>query len=128
MKVAPDRLLLAAVAILLAAHLFIPPSLVAKVEVREGATETVLRAQTIELVDGRGLTRLNVRTEGDGTVVFRMMDAKGAIRVKLAASDDGSGLVLLNGDTEPGVHLLASRAETKVSVAEKGKKTRVLRP
>jgi hypothetical protein len=128
MKIEPDRLLLGAVAILLAAHLLVPSSLASKVEAREGATEAVLRAQAIELVDGRGLTRLNVRTEGDGTVVFRMMDAKGAIRVKLAASDDGSGLVLLNGNTEPGVHLLASRVETKVSVAEKGKKTRVLQP
>ena len=57
-----------------------------------------------------------------------MMDAKGTIRVKLGASEEGSGLVLLDDNTEPGVHLLASRGGTKVSVAQKGKETRVFQP
>jgi hypothetical protein len=109
MKDERAQLLLATIAVLLAAHLFMPSSLVSSAQARDEAASTVLRARTIELVDERGLTRVSLRTEEDGTVVFRMMDAKGTIRVKLGASEDGSGLVLLNGNTEPGVHLLASR-------------------
>jgi hypothetical protein len=48
----------------------------------------VLRAQRIELVD-------------------RIRDLEGNIRVKLGASQSGSGLVLLNDRTEPGVQVLA---------------------
>lgn len=55
---------------------------------------------------------LNV--EADGSVVFRLHDRDGAIRVKLGADNDGSGLVLLDGKTEPGVHILAGSPQTGI--------------
>src|SRR3972149_455826 len=123
------QLLLATVAALLAAHHFMPLPLVPTAQAGEkAAIHTVLRARTIELVDERGQTRVNLRTEPNGEVVFRMMDARGTIRVKLGASEDGSGLVLLDDQTEPGVHILASRKGTTVALAEKGKEPRVLKP
>ena len=66
----------------------------------------VLRAQTIELVDEQGQIRAQINTESSGEVVFRLRDAKGNIRVKLGAAEDGSGLLLLDESTEPGIHLL----------------------
>jgi hypothetical protein len=90
-------------------------------------TQTVLRAQSIELVDGSGRVRAQLNVSPDGEVVFRLRDAKGTIRVKLAASEAGSGLLLANERTEPGVHILAQRAQTSV-LLQRGAKRRVLRP
>ena len=49
--------------------------------------------------------RLNV--EANGEVVFRLLDETGTIRVKLGAGSDGSGLLLANDATEPGIHMVA---------------------
>jgi hypothetical protein len=68
---------------------------------------SVLRAQAIELVDDQGQVRAQLTVESSGETVFRLRDATGTIRVKLAAAEDGSGLLLLDEATEPGVHLLA---------------------
>lgn len=69
-----------------------------------------------------------MKVEADGEAVFRLRDARGAIRVKLGASEEGSGLLLLDDNTEPAVHLLAKRGGTTVTLAEKGKDKRVLTP
>ena len=53
---------------------------------------SVLRAQMIELVDARGVTRARFTTEENGEVVLRLMAAKGELRLKLGAGNDGSGL------------------------------------
>jgi hypothetical protein len=53
--------------------------------------------------------RAQLSVEANGEAVFRMRDAKGTIRVKMGASEQGSALVLLNEATEPGVHILAKR-------------------
>lgn len=66
----------------------------------------VLRAQAIELVDDHGQIRAQLNVESNGEAVFRMRDATGAIRVKLGAAKDGSGLLLIDESTEPGVHIL----------------------
>jgi hypothetical protein len=89
--------------------------------------KTVLRAESIELVDGSGRVRAQLDVSPDGEVVFRLRDAKGTIRVKLAASEAGSGLLLANERTEPGVHILAQRTQTSV-LLQRGAKRRVLRP
>jgi hypothetical protein len=73
---------------------------------------SVLRARVIELVDADGRVRSRLNVERDGEVVFRLLDQKGTIRVKLGAGEHGSGLVLLDETTEPGVHLLARRQAT----------------
>jgi hypothetical protein len=74
------------------------------------AINPVLRARTLELVDGHGRVRSRLNVESDGTVVFRLFDQTGTIRVKLGANDGGSGLVLNDETTEPGVHIVARRA------------------
>jgi hypothetical protein len=91
------------------------------------AVPTVLRAQAIELVDSRGRARAQLDVESNGEVVFRLRDAKGTIRVKIGASEDGSGLVFLNEATEPGVHILAKRTETSLTV-QRGERRQVIRP
>ncbi len=128
MKEKSTQILLGAIAALLVVHLFLSPPLLTVAHAREETVSTVLRARTIELVDESGRARVNLRTEKDGAVVFRMMDSKGTIRVKLGASESGSGLLLFDETTEPGVHLLATRDETKVSLARKGKEPRVIQP
>jgi hypothetical protein len=70
----------------------------------------VVRAQRIELVDPAGQQRARLGVEEDGTVVFRLIAANGDIRVKLAADDGGSGFLLLDSGTEPGVHMLADES------------------
>jgi len=87
----------------------------------------VLRAQAIELVDSGGLVRAQLNVSPDGEVVFRLRDANGTIRVKLGASESGSGLVLVNERTELGVHILAERTGTSLTL-QRGGKRRVLRP
>jgi hypothetical protein len=88
----------------------------------------VLRARSLELVDERGQVRANLKVEPSGEVVFRLRDAKGTIRAKLAASEEGSGLLLIDDRTEPAVHLLAKSTGTTVTLAEKGKEKRVIKP
>jgi hypothetical protein len=88
---------------------------------------TVLRAQLLELVDESGTKRATLKVEPEGAVVFRLMDEDGTIRVKLGAGRDGSGLLLANEKTEPGVHLLATRTKTWVAL-QRDSKRRVIRP
>jgi hypothetical protein len=73
---------------------------------------TVLRAQAFELVDERGQVRSRLNVESSGEVVLRLLDQKGTIRVKLGAGETGSGLVLIDEATEPGIHLVARRTGT----------------
>jgi hypothetical protein len=87
----------------------------------------VLRAQTIELVDGRGRVRAQLKVEPGGQVVFRLRDAAGRVRVKLGADEAGSGLVLMNETSEPGVHVLATRTATSLAL-QRGDVRRVLTP
>jgi hypothetical protein len=97
---------------------------------RAGAAQTVppvLRARAIELVDGRGRVRAQMNVESDGEVVLRLRDANGTVRVKIGASEAGSGLLLANEETEPGVHILAKRTGTFVAV-QRGQKRQVISP
>jgi hypothetical protein len=88
----------------------------------------LLRIRALELVDDRGRVRAQLDAEPSGEVVFRLRDASGAIRVKLGASETGSGLVLLDGATEPGVHILSGRSGTSLTLAGKGGARRVIEP
>ena len=87
----------------------------------------VLRARAIELVDEAGLARAQLNVSPDGQVVFRLRDESGAIRVKLGADENGSGLLLLDNRTTPGVQALATRARTSLTLRRSGHR-RVLRP
>jgi hypothetical protein len=87
----------------------------------------VLRAQTIELVDRGGRVRAQLKVEPGGQVVLRLRDEAGRVRVKLGADEAGSGLVLMDEDTEPGVQALATRSATSLTLRRDGKR-RVLVP
>lgn len=89
---------------------------------------SVLRAQKIELVDARGVTRARLSTEADGEVVLRLIAANGELRVKLGASNDGSGLLLANAATEPGVHVLAQGTAVATLKLKAAERERVLEP
>jgi len=129
MKERTTQLLPAVVVMLLAAQLFRSAPAPSAVPAVEGdRTPSVLRARTIELVDDHGLIRANLKVESNGEAVFRILDANGTVRVKLGAADDGSGLLLLDDRTEPAVHLLAKRTGTTVTLAERGKSQRVIKP
>jgi hypothetical protein len=91
------------------------------------AVPDVLRAQAIELVDSRGRVRAQLNVSPDGEAVFRLRDANGVIRIKLGADEAGSGLLLANERTEPGVHILATRTRTSLTL-QRGAQRRVLRP
>jgi hypothetical protein len=91
------------------------------------AVAPVVRARAIELVDDRGRVRAQLDVEPTGEVVFRLRDASGTIRVKVEASEEGSGLVLLDEATEPGIHMLAKRGGTSLTVA-KGKQQHTITP
>lgn len=82
-----------------------------------------ITVKEFELVDSNGQQRVSIRAEEDGEVVFRLKDAKGTIRVKMGASEDGSGLVLLDDSTNVGIHALAKKDGTTLTLINKeGKK------
>ena len=54
---------------------------------RAFANVSVLRAQKIELVDARGVTRARFTTEENGEVVLRLIAANGELRVKLGGGN-----------------------------------------
>jgi hypothetical protein len=98
------------------------------------AIEPVLRARALELVDAHGRVRSRLNVESDGEVIFRLFDQTGTIRVKLGADKDGSGLVLNDETTEPGVHIIARRAPlperktTGLTLTGAGGRQRVVTP
>jgi hypothetical protein len=78
-----------------------------------------VRAQAFELVDAQGQVRSRLTIEESGQVVLRLLDETGTIRVKIDADAEGSGLVLLNDSTEPGIQMLAQRDETVIRLTGK---------
>jgi hypothetical protein len=88
----------------------------------------VLRGSALELVDPQGQVPGRMNVEPDGEVVLRLLDQRGTIRVKLGAGTDGSGLLLANDRTAPGVHLLATAAGSSVRVVNKDGRERLIAP
>ena len=86
--------------------------------------ETV-RARAIELVDEHGHVRAQLNVESNGEAVFRLRDDKGEIRVKLGAGRNGSGLLLLDGATDPAIHMLAGHSGPSVTLKSKGAQRRI---
>lgn len=85
-----------------------------------------IRVKEFELVDNVGTTRAAIKVEPDGEVIMRLRDKNGAIKVKIGASEDGSGLVLLNNSTELGIQALVKRTGTKLVMMDKDGKKREL--
>jgi hypothetical protein len=122
MRIPPPSVALIAIGLLLVLGV-LPRELPAQAE----AVPAVLRAQAIELVDSHGKVRAQLNVTPDGEAVFRLRDPNGVIRVKLGADEAGSGLLLANERTEPGVHILATRSRTSLTL-QRGGQRRVLRP
>jgi len=92
------------------------------------ANSDILRVKAIELIDNHGQVRAQLEVESNGEVVFRLRDEEGTIRVKLGASQNGSGLLLLNDLTEPGIHLLADRDSTRITLSEQSGAQQEIKP
>jgi hypothetical protein len=88
----------------------------------------ILRGKALELVDERGKTRARIGVEPNGEVVFRLLDQQGTIRVKLGAGSDGSGLLLANDATEPGVHILARADGSSIRIVNKDGREQLIAP
>lgn len=88
----------------------------------------VVRARVIELVDENGRERASLKVEPSGEVVFRLKGENEAIRVKLGASDAGSGLVLLNEATEPGIQMLADQDGPRIILTGEDGVQQVIKP
>jgi hypothetical protein len=88
--------------------------------IADQTTPEVLRVRAFELVDANGQVRAQFDVEESGEVVLRLRDETGAVRVKLGASEDGSGLTLLNHLTEPGIQILAKDDGTTLTLTEEG--------
>jgi hypothetical protein len=90
------------------------------------ADSPTVRARALELIDERGTVRGQWTVESSGEVVLRLRDEQGAIRVKVGAGAGGSGLVLLDETTAPGVQIIARRvpkdgqASTGITVSGAG--------
>jgi hypothetical protein len=85
-----------------------------------------ITVKEFELVGPDGKRRASIKVEPEGDVVLRLMDKTGDIRVKLAAGEDGSGLVLLNESTEPAIHALSKKNGGKVTLLDESGKKREL--
>jgi hypothetical protein len=96
------------------------------------AVVPVLRGRALELLDDHGQVRSRINVEPNGDVVFRLLDKNGTIRVKLGAGERGSGLILLDHATEPGVHIKAGGnaegATTSLTLRGAGGQERVIKP
>jgi hypothetical protein len=93
-----------------------------------GPAAAVLRAQTFELVNKQGLVVVQLHAGEDGGGNLRMRSADGSVRMKLAATADGGGLLLLDKDVEPAVQLGAGKTGTSLTLSEKGKERLIIRP
>ena len=131
-----QRLLIALSALNLGLLLF----LLAQVEIRFlgfrflGSAEmisagSVLRGRALEITDDEGRTRASIRlhpasVQPDGTtypetVLLRLINSQGTPNVKLAATEDGSGLAL-SGDANPThVQILARGTTTSLTLTNK---------
>jgi hypothetical protein len=117
------KALLAAVVALLSAHLVrSTPSAPAQ------EVAPVVRAQAIELVNAQGLVVAQLYTGDDGGGNLRLRNGEGLVRVKLGATADGSGLLLLDRDVEPAVMLGAGDDGTSLTLAQQGRRSRVIKP
>jgi hypothetical protein len=87
----------------------------------------IVRARGLEIVDARGRVRATLKSYADGQVVLKLSDSNGLLRAKLGAGATGSGIVLADETTEPGIHILASRDGTWVSL-QRGEQRRVITP
>jgi hypothetical protein len=102
----------------------------------------VLRGRALEIVDDQGRVRAMIKVfpadpkvkMPDGTtgypetVLLRLIDSKGAPNVKIAATEDGSG-VSLGGESNPThVQILARGTNTSLKLVNKDGREHLIKP
>ncbi|HKH94364.1 MAG TPA: hypothetical protein VKA54_21340 [Gemmatimonadaceae bacterium] len=106
----------------------------------EHASPGVLRGSALELIDEQGRVRAEIKvlpadpdvkmpngTKGSPeTVQLRLIDSKGSPHVKLAASEDGSGLVL--GGEKGYVQILSRGTDPYLKIVTGGGQERLIKP
>lgn len=106
----------------------------------EHASPGVLRGSALELVDAQGRVRAELKVipadpdvkMPDGTrgapetVLLRLIDSKGGPNVKLAATEDGSGLVL--GGEKGYVQIRSRGQDPFVKIVTGGGQERLIKP
>jgi hypothetical protein len=120
------KTLLTAVVALLAAYLVRSAPSSPLADAQEVAP--VVRAQAIELVNAQGLVVAQLYTGDDGGGNLRLRNGEGLVRVKLGATADGSGLLLLDRDVAPAVVLGSGDDGTSLTLAQEGRRNRVIKP
>jgi hypothetical protein len=80
-----------------------------------------ISVREFELVDSKGKQRVSIKVEDNDEVVLRMRDQTGTIRIKMGADEAGSGLLLLDSETNPGLHVLAKTGATVSVTGKDGK-------
>ena len=99
---------------------------------------SVLRSRALEITDDEGRTRASIRlhpasVQPDGTtypetVLLRLINSQGTPNVKLAATEDGSGLVL-SGEANPThVQILARGTTTSLELTDKNGQQHTITP
>ena len=99
---------------------------------------SVLRGRALEITDDEGRTRASIRlhpasVQPDGTtypetVLLRLINSQGTPNVKLAATEDGSGLVL-SGEANPThVQILARGTTTSLKLTDKNGQQHAITP
>jgi hypothetical protein len=100
----------------------------------------VLRGRALELVDDQGRVRAEIKVRPaerdvpmpDGTtghpetVLLRLIDSQGSPHVKLAATDDGSGLVL--GSQSAHVQILSRGPSPFIKIVNKDRREQLIKP
>jgi hypothetical protein len=111
---------------------------------RAGAQDVapVLRGRGLEIVDAEGRVRASITlypadptvkmpdgtTGYPETVLLRLISSKGRPNIKIAATEDGSGMVL-GGESDPAyIQLLARGANPSVKMINKDGREQVLKP
>jgi hypothetical protein len=79
----------------------------------------VVRTRLFELVDENGKIRAQINVEKTGEVVFRLRDAKGTIRSKFGANEDGSGLSMMDDRTEATVQIRANQSGSSIIMLDR---------
>lgn len=102
----------------------------------------VLRVRGLELVDDQGRVRAmlkvfpadpNVKMP-DGTtgypetVLFRLIDSKGAPNVKIAATEDGSAMSLVGESNPTHIQVLARGKDTSLTLVNQDGRKHVIKP
>ena len=121
--------LLGLVAVLLVAHLVWSIAIVPGAGIQGNIpVQDIVRARLIELVNQQGEVVGQMYTGEDGSGQIRLRSGSGEVRVKLGAGAGGSGLILMDSESEPAVWLAVDEEGTRITMAQKGKAARVLTP